>query len=113
METEFGKAVKELAATLSLDEDVARRIVMKLVETKMDYLGPLVDQIRGALYPEIVKTAHSLKGVSLELRLHTLSGLAQDMESAARDNQAIDYFSILARMKECFDALESELSGNG
>jgi HPt (histidine-containing phosphotransfer) domain-containing protein len=113
METEYGKTLQELAKTLSLDIGIVKRLVVKLVESKMDYLTPLEDGIRLSRYPEIAKNAHALKGVCLELRLKTLSDLAYAMEAGANEKAEIDYSSLINRIRDNFISLERELAGNG
>lgn len=82
-------SVSDLAARMMLTEDVLIPLVRSFVTSYQDVDQHLIELCRQEQYADAAELAHSIKGVSGNLAVDSLSTLAADLEDSLR-NQELD-----------------------
>ncbi len=100
------KTSRELGIPIS----AYKKIAVDFLADRDNYINGLSSSLDPVNLQELYQAAHRLKGAAANLRMKTLSDLAEKIETAARDGEAENYDYLVSRIRSEFDALREKLS---
>ncbi len=95
----------ELAENLGLEEDEFLELVELFLETGLSDLSNLKDAIDAKNGPQVVETAHSIKGAAGNLGFMEIFEVVKDVEMKARANSLDGASEAVGNIQEKFDLL--------
>ena len=104
--------IKKSAENLGLEEDEFLELVELFIETGLSDLSNLKDAIDENNVPQVVESAHSMKGAAGNLGFMEIFEVAKDVEMRACENSLDGASGAVGIIKEKFDLLSESFKEN-
>ncbi|MFA5362831.1 MAG: Hpt domain-containing protein [Candidatus Omnitrophota bacterium] len=106
MQIDRERALREL----KIPEKMLDELLGIFIEQTVPALDILGAAINANDYEEIRKKAHFIKGAAGNLRMERIQGIAEEIESGAKENQDIGIIKAnTEKLKEAFDEAKKEV----
>lgn len=104
--------IKTIAADLQMEEDEVAELLDLFITTTLRDMDKIREAVKDNDFEKAASAAHSIKGAAANMRLDTISSLAKQAETDAREGRLDTMEQILAEVSRKIDTL-SRLTGTG
>lgn len=97
----------DIASNMGIKEKHVKPVVEMFKAETQDLIGELESEIANRDLEGIARTAHSIKGSSVNLRLNDIAEPAKSLETAAKEfNTSFDYDGAFATLSAAFEEIK-------